>query len=313
MSVVGSRREAARPTVPAAQPREVGDGIFCYVQGDGRWWVNTTGFVVAEDGVVVIDACATGARTRAFRAALGTVTDRAVRMLINTHAHGDHTYGNAVFADVPIVAQRGCRVAVLADQFRGLAGRWWSPVPDWHDLPVTPPSVTFDRQLTVWAGDRQVELHHFGVPAHTDHDVVCVAGDGVVFVGDLIFNGGTPMFLSGSVAGYLQAVQQLRSLAPRLLVPGHGGPCGPGELDEHEAYARFVLTHAEKGIAAGLEPLEVAHDIDLGRFADRSDAERIVLNLHRAYADLQPDRALDIARAFDDTVAYHGGLLPTHA
>jgi hypothetical protein len=56
----------AHPGEPAAATSEVADGVFAYVQADGTWWINNTGFVVGRRGVVSIDACATERRTRAY-------------------------------------------------------------------------------------------------------------------------------------------------------------------------------------------------------------------------------------------------------
>src|SRR4029453_9372650 len=80
--------------LPPPTLEEVSDGIFAYVQLDGSWCLNNTGFLVGRDGVTAIDTCATEGRTRAFLAALSSVTPKPVRVLVNTHHHGDHTHGN---------------------------------------------------------------------------------------------------------------------------------------------------------------------------------------------------------------------------
>jgi cyclase len=75
-------------------------------------------------------------------------------------------------------------------------------------------------------------------------------------------------------------------------------------------YLRFVLDLAERGRAAGITPLQAARNTDLGRFADWPDAERIVGNLHRAYAELdgmERGAAIDVLAALNDMVAYNGG------
>jgi len=82
---------------------EVGEGIYAYVQPDGTWWINNTGILVGSSGVVSIDSCATEARTRAYLAAIAEISDQPVRTLINTHHHGDHTFGNYLFPTATIV------------------------------------------------------------------------------------------------------------------------------------------------------------------------------------------------------------------
>ncbi len=98
-------------------------------------------------------------------------------------------------------------------------------------------------------------------------------------------------------------------------MPGHGPLVTAAALAEvladHERYYRFVLSVADDGRAAGLTPLEAAQDCDLGEFAGWADAERLVLNLHRAYADAE-HRELEVAGAFADAIAWNGGPLTTH-
>jgi cyclase len=154
----------------------------------------------------------------------------------------------------------------------------------------------------------EIRLDAAGGPAHTDADVmVWVPQPGVLFTGDLVFNGGTPMLLQGSVTGYLAALEQVRGYGATVLVPGHGRPCGPEVLGGLSRYARFVLDTAASARRAGLTPLEAARSVDLGEFAGLLDPERIVLNLHRAYADLDGSPSVDVPAAFADAVAWNGG------
>src|SRR5919108_3644277 len=72
---------------------EVSEGIYAYIQPDGSWHINNTGFVTGGGGVISIDTCSTQRRTRAYLDAVAAVTDQPIRTLVNTHHHGDHTYG----------------------------------------------------------------------------------------------------------------------------------------------------------------------------------------------------------------------------
>jgi cyclase len=85
------------------QLHEVDDGVFAYIQPDGTWWINNTGFLVGQRGVISIDTCATVRRTRAYLDAIRTVTAQPVRTVVNTHHHGDHTFGNFLVTGATIV------------------------------------------------------------------------------------------------------------------------------------------------------------------------------------------------------------------
>ena len=80
--------------------------------------------------------------------------------------------------------------------------------------------------------DIRAELHYIGTPAHTTNDIVAYLPDQkVLFAGDLVFNGGTPFVLMGSVSGSLAAAERVRSFDADVVVPGHGPVCDLSVLD----------------------------------------------------------------------------------
>jgi cyclase len=295
--------------------RELAPGVYMYHQPDGSWWINNTGFVVGERSVVSIDACSTQRRTRAYLNGIASVTSAPVRTLINTHHHGDHTYGNSEFGPVTIIGHEQCRAEVINAGLLGNIGIWESV--DWGELRVAPPTVTFTDRLRVWSDDMPLEVSYVGQPAHTSNDtLVWLPHSQVLFCGDLLFNAGTPFLLMGSVTGAVDVLSGvLAPIRARVIVPGHGEPCGPDLIDTTLGYLRFVLDVARQGLDAGLPPLAAARESDLGEYAGWLDPERIVGNLHRAYRDLDPQRPdVDLIAALTDMVAYNGGKpLSCHA
>jgi cyclase len=113
---VSSSPEHAHEIIVPGRPQtvEVADGVYAYVQPDGTWWINNTGFVTGPQGVFSIDACSTERRTRAYLAAIRKVTAAPVRTVLNTHHHGDHTFGNALFPSATIVAHERARAEAIA-------------------------------------------------------------------------------------------------------------------------------------------------------------------------------------------------------
>jgi cyclase len=295
-----------------ASVEEIADGVFAYVQPDGSWMINNTGFLVGRDGVSAIDACSTERRTRHLLSAIRRVTPAPVRTLVNTHHHPDHTAGNGLFEGATIVAHDNAREEMRTLGLPHNIGVW-SDV-DYGDLRLALPFLTFPDRLTLWTDELRCDLLFAGGPAHTTNDVVAWIPDlSVLFAGDLLFNGGTPFLLSGSVLGSIDVLEQfVRPLGARTIVPGHGPVAGPELIDEVLGYLRFVRDLAEQGRDAGVSPLELARGTDLGRYTEWTDRERIVGNLHRAYADLavpEQDRGgpIDFLGALADMVTYNGG------
>ena len=294
------------PDLPPPSLEEVSDGVFAYVQLDGSWGLNNTGFLVGRHGVTAVDTCFTERRTRDFLDTVAAKTPLPVRTLVNTHHHGDHTHGNYLVPSATIIGHRLCREETIAGGH--IATSLFEGV-DWGELEVSPPFVTFDDRLDVWVDDLLVELHFVG-PAHTTNDIVAwVPERKVLFAGDLVFNGGTPFVVMGSVAGSLAALERLRAFGAEVVVPGHGPVCDASIIDDQVAYLRFVQSVARDGFEAGGSPLAVAQQTDLGRFRDWHDPERIVGNLWRAWSELRGEALgtpIDV-QAFLDMITYNGG------
>lgn len=296
-------------TLGPSRIEEVAEGVFAYVQPDGSWCINNTGFVAGASGTVSVDACSTERRTRAYLEAMASVSSAPVRTVVNTHSHLDHTNGNCFFGPVTIVAHERCR-AELVETPTVVPGRGPFPAVDWGGIEKAPPTLTFADRLTIWVDETQCDLRYVGAPAHTTNDVVVwLPESSVLFAGDLVFNGGTPFNAAGSIPGAKRALLDIAGLEPEVIVPGHGDVCGKEVIDPLVGYLDFVWETAEQGRAAGLSPLQAALEADLGEYAEWLDTERIVGNLHRAYAELdggEPGAPLPMA-AFADMVEYNGG------
>lgn len=288
---------------------EVSDGVFAYIQPDGSWWINNTGFVTGTRNVVSIDTCSTERRTRAYLEQVKATTGRLPQTLINTHHHGDHTNGNGLLPFATVIAQEKCREEMLKVGLAHYDGVF-EPV-EWGDLEFAPPFVTFEVRLDVYVDDVKIELIHLTDAAHTTNDVVAFLPEQrVLFTGDLVFNGGTPFVVMGSVAGSLRALDKIAALDPLVIVPGHGTPGGIELIQTPMTYLRWVQSSAESAFAAGLTPLEAARELDLGEFSDLLDPERLAGNLHRAFAEckgLEPGAPIDIVAAFMDMITLNGG------
>ncbi|GIE95449.1 MBL fold metallo-hydrolase [Paractinoplanes rishiriensis] len=292
---------------------ELKPGIYAWVQPDGTWWLNNAGAVAGDDGMLVVDTCATAARTMRF---LDALPERPIRWAVNTHQHGDHTYGNSLLpVTTVLIGHERMREGLRVDPIIDGCPPFWQPVPDWGPVSRRLPDLTVTSDLTVHVGGRRVEVRHPGRTAHTPGDLIAwLPEERVLFAGDLVFAGLTPLVFMGSVTGALDAIDWLAALDPEVLVPGHG-PVQTGDgiarvFDDHRRYYRHVLSVAAAGMVDGLTPLAAARRADLGEFAGWADAERLVLNLHRVYADSE-GRDLDLVAALADATAWLGGPMRT--
>jgi cyclase len=284
---------------------ELGPGLWAWMQPDGGWGWSNAGLITDSGEAALFDTLfdetLTDEMLRAMEASCGI--DRArVDTVINTHANGDHTHGNALLANAEIVASAASaremeafppamlaqlKAAGSAGQL-GEAGRYFAEIfgPfDFAGVRHKAPTRTFSGSAGLDVGDRRVTLIEVG-PAHTAGDVlVHVADADTVFTGDILFIEGTPIVWAGPISNWLAACDLIEALNPVHIVPGHGPLTDLSGVREVAEYLRFVEAESTARFEAGMGPEEAARDIGLGRYADWKDAERIAVNVDTVWRE----------------------------
>jgi cyclase len=283
--------------------KELASNIYAYVQAKATWYWSNAGFIVGKDYVMVVDSLATVGLTRKFRDEIMKVTDKPIRYLINTHHHGDHIYGNHVFAGATIISHDYCRREAIEQGIRDpdLMNTIF-PEFDFRGIAVTSADITFDKQLTLHMDEREIQLLYFG-PGHTAGDIIVYLPEqGIIFAGDFIFLYSTPLGMEGSFAGWLRNLDAMANLGAQTYVPGHGPVCGAEGLNLCRDYLVFVQREARKRFDKGMTVDEAAKDIDLRQFRQWPNRERIVANLERLWREFRGEdpttSKLDIGELF---------------
>ncbi|MCC7363727.1 MAG: MBL fold metallo-hydrolase [Dehalococcoidia bacterium] len=282
---------------------ELADGVFAYTQATGGFCIGNAGYITDGDEAIAIDALFSPKMTRAFQDAAKKTKGGPVRRLINTHHHVDHTLGNALFPKATVIAQTKARDHIIRNGFpreRLLGLAPWFKKDLKKDIAVRPPDVTFDDHLTLYSGKRRLELSHPG-SAHTVDDVlVLLPEDRILFAGDVCFFYVTPLAFEGNIAGWVNALKLVEGLEVDTIVPGHGPIGGKEQVAELRAYFDVITQEAWKRFESGMDEAAAAADIAIGPFARWGEAERLVPNVHRLYAQFRgdPEGPIDVVRAF---------------
>jgi cyclase len=297
-------------THPSGRPgyspglHEVGDGLFAYLQPDGSWGWSNAGLVGGDGVSLLVDTLFDLDLTRAMLDAMAPVTaTRPVATLVNTHANGDHCYGNALVEGAEIVASAATAREMDEVPPSLLAAMVASDLGDdtlnayvrrifgsfrFDGIEVVPPTRTFIGSLGLDVGGTAVELIEAG-PAHTAGDVIVhVPSAATAFVGDLAFIGGTPIVWAGPLANWCDAIDLIGGLGVTTVVPGHGPVCGMAELVEVRDYLAYVDAQATARFHAGMSVADATRDIDLGPYAEWGESERIAVNVDTVYRHLDP-------------------------
>jgi glyoxylase-like metal-dependent hydrolase (beta-lactamase superfamily II) len=283
--------------------RQVGGGAYAYVQ-HGSWGWSNSGLVVDGDQALVVDTLFDLRLTRELLDAYGRVlpAGTAITTLVNSHANGDHTFGNQLLGGARIVASRATAAemsdvppGVLAGLVRqapqlGPVGefllRIFGPF-DFEGIQLTAPTETFDGELTLHVGAKEVRLVEVG-PAHTRGDtIVVVPADRVVYTADILFVGCHPIMWEGPVENWVRALDLVLALDVDTVVPGHGPVTDKRAVTAMRDYLTNLDREARARFDAGMSAIDAALDIPLADYAGWGEAERIaatVRGLYRGYS-----------------------------
>lgn len=291
---------------------DLGNGCFAWLQPDGSWGLSNSGLIVDQGETLLVDTLFDLKRSRemldGYRAAAPAA--KRIGTLVNTHANGDHTFGNQLVAGARILASRACaeemaqrRPEERTEMMRrwrdfGEAGRVFHDLYgrkfDFEGLVYTPPTETFERGLTLNVGAKEVRLLNVG-PAHTRGDVlVYVPSDRTVFTGDILFIGGHPPAWTGPVSNWIKACDIILGWDLDTIVPGHGPITDKDGVRRLRQYFEHLSSEARKRFDTGMSEAEAARDIAMDAYRDWIDDERLIINVNTLYrefsgVDTQPN------------------------
>jgi cyclase len=295
--------------------QEVAPRTWAWIQPNGDLGESNAGLVVGDGASLLVDTLWDAPLTRRMLDAMAPLTaDAPLRHAFNTHADGDHWWGNA---DLPpsceVLATAACTRAMhgespprvlaaltrTAGLLRRVPGRTgavarrahaqFSPF-DFGGVRRRYPDRTVADGAEIDVGGRVARIHEIG-PAHTANDaIVHVPDAGVVFAADMLFAGVAPIMWHGPVANWIGALDLMLSLDADAFVPGHGPVCGRAEVERMKAYWLWLGAAVHEQRAAGRSAGEAAKA--LGRspeheqWADWLAPERIHVSVATLYRNL---------------------------
>lgn len=296
---------------------DLGDGAWAYLQPDGSWGWNNTGLIIDGEEAMLVDTLfderLTADMLKTMRDALGR-GGREIDYLINTHANGDHTFGNRLVEGAKIIASKACAEEMdelppemLADLMRQAPGlgqlgeylEFCFSSFDFEGVTLRMPDETFSGRRELRVGDKTAHLIEVG-PAHTAGDVLVYVPDNhVVYTGDILFIEGTPVMWRGPVENWIRACELILEMDVEAIVPGHGPITDKAGVRKVRDYLAHIDAEARRRFDAGMSAEQAAKDIPLGQYGSWLDAERIAVNVDTLYKQYRGDDSPpDIMRLF---------------
>jgi len=250
------------------------------------------GFVLTERGAIVIDTLDKPARGREMAAAIQARTDKPVALVINTHHHYEHVFGNQAF-DAPVIGH-----CALSEQLAQAAARNLMPFaiaarvsqhPEDHwmadELELVYPSIIFDNHLILDMPPLRLVVQHLG--GHSpDACIVDLPEEGVLFASDLIFEGRVPFLRQANIKDTLLALHKIEKLGDRIVVPGHGALCDMAYVRRLRDYVESLQGKVKELIDAGWDKGDALDSDQLPGWWTEDRPELTRANAARVYDEL---------------------------
>lgn len=301
-----------------AQLRMLSEGVHVWQGAGGD---SNAGCIDTSEGVIVIDAQQHRGLAQQFRTEIENRLKKPSRILINTHYHLDHTAGNVVFGDVPILAHDETLKRLEASLGRRDGDTWRvtdtttkiamffggnirelvsedDPAWSWFQqrvapseyavIEVKPPNVTFSKQFSFHLANETVRLPYWG-PAHCVGDIpVILERSKIAFLGDLLFCGRFPWLGDCDLDGWIAILDRILSLDLTVVVPGHGPPATLAEVESFRNLLSAIRGAVAMAIKSGWSEEAAVRDVHLAEYADMSRyREWMRFNVRSAYRYLK--------------------------
>ncbi len=304
---------------------DLGNSLYAYLQPDGTWGWSNAGLITDGEASLLVDTLFDLKLTQDMLDTMRKSVPAAahIDMVVNTHANGDHCYGNQLVADAQIISSvrtaeemvTGVPPALMAALLKNAPHIGQQGVFVTHafgafnfeNITLTPPQKTFEGELTLRVGDKVIHLIEVG-PAHTLGDtLVHIPADKTVFTGDILFIGGHPIMWAGPTSNWLRACDRILDMDVETIVPGHGPITDKKGVADVKGYFEYIFAEARKRYEAGMSAYEAAQDIPMDKYASWTDGERIVVSAASMYREFNGDMSHpNIASLFGQMAA----LLP---
>jgi cyclase len=296
---------------------DLGNRVYAWLLPNGAWYESNAGLVVGEGESLLVDTlCDLNLTGEMLQAMNPVIRDAPIKLIVNTHSDGDHIWGNELLDSAEIIMTKACEkealelkpaaMAMLGKagktfkafrtiKMKKIGGYFFNMVAAYDFKPVKVKTATraFENELSLEVGGREIRLIEVG-PAHTRGDLIVYLPDTkILFAGDILFSGCTPVMWAGPVENYISALDRILAMDVDMVVPGHGPVSDKKAISSAKEYLEYLKREASERFEEGMPAKEAAYDIALSddfsrRVWSRWDsAERIMTNTFVIYRHLQ--------------------------
>ncbi|MEU5437981.1 MBL fold metallo-hydrolase [Streptomyces sp. NPDC020719] len=289
----------------------IADGIHAWIPDvSGSWGYANCLLIASDTQAALVDTPYDGQMTRTLLAAAAAVLPAGARVetIVNTHANGDHCFGNSHFPDAQIISTQASLDHLCTEPDPGQMHHLTHNTPadeplgwymrrhfghyQYHGIQLAPPTLTFTGHHQFTVGATRVELTEVG-PAHTMGDLIVHLPDhGVVCAGDIVFIGDHPAHWQGPLSGVIAACDTILRLEPQTVIPGHGPIVGIAGLLGYRQYLHDLEGAIHDGYTRGHSAQETAEQlVRAGFYAHLGLEERLMITTAMEHRHLDGDNS----------------------
>ena len=261
--------------------------VYTITSGDGI--DSNTTFIITKEGVIVIDTRPTPTEAKKVLAEIRKLTALPIVYTINTHYHGDHTFGNQVFKNSKtIIAHKNVRNKLIESGQKHLSLFKTFGLPGIDEVEITPPNIIYEKEMEIWLGEYRLQLLYHG-KGHTDGDTIIYIDQlRTVITGDLVFNKKIPYTADSYIDDWIDSLKYIELLKNETVIPGHG-PIG--ERTTIISMKHYLMNLKELVLAqlkdkkTLKETQEIVEPILRKKYKDWEDLDWIKDNIERAWLE----------------------------
>ncbi len=226
------------------------------------WGANQT-FIVTHEGVIVVDTGFTSNISNFLLREIKKRTDRPVKLVVNTHDHSDHVFGNSVFAKTKasILAHRNCiaRIVEMSGERIKAYRKFDKKLEEaLHGLAIVPPQITYDVDFTNSIGDKTLNIIHPHNGAHTKGDtMILLPDDKILISGDVLSVNYHPNLEDADIPAWLDLLGEIKAMKVDQIIPGHGSISSKGHVSVFENYLKKFDSEVRKRAKEGTKQVPV--------------------------------------------------------
>ena len=283
----GSQAAAQTPTV-----KQVASDVYFFFDFNGSNAV----FLVTDDGVLLIDTRTHPREGRDLLERIRKVTDKPVKWVINSHFHGDHHMGNSVFKDLgaTFVAQeetarimQRVQPKEMARRVEGFRSRGYDPV----DVKLVLPDVTFDSEMTIRLGGREVRLFYLGPGQQAGDTFVQFPHARLLFTPGAFAKHSMPnMLFTPSVDNWIKLLDQVAVMDVDAILPAHGDIATRADVKELAAMLADEYATVKDAVNRGVSLDQATTALTFPQYKDWRNYARLQGEIKALYELIQTGR-----------------------